>query len=235
MGRTKVGKSLIGGFHMLEFFLKGGPLMWPILICSIIMVAIVIERLVVFNAKGKDTDHVIKEDKSLVLKKKYSKAAELCDGSGSPVTAVLAASIRVSKVKNVDKEGIIQSVGSKEIRKLDKNLRGLAIIANISPLIGLLGTVTGLIKSFIQIQELGGRVDASILAGGIWEALITTAAGLSVAIVSVVFYHYFEGRVDSISSKMKESVQYINEWLRVGELKISKKEAEIVEDIDYGI
>ena len=87
---------------------------------------------------------------------------------------------------------------------MDKNLRGLAVIGNIAPLLGLLGTVTGMIRAFMKIQRLGGIVDASVLAGGIWEALITTAAGLSVAIPTLVAYHYFEGRIDNIASQIKD-------------------------------
>ena len=94
---------------------------------------------------------------------------------------------------------------------MGKNLRGLGIIGHISPLLGLLGTVAGMIEAFITIEELGGRVDASVLAGGIWEALITTAFGLSVAIPAIVFYHYFEGRVDDIAAQMKDAASEILE------------------------
>ncbi|MFP4466113.1 MAG: MotA/TolQ/ExbB proton channel family protein [Candidatus Goldiibacteriota bacterium] len=220
---------------MFELFLKGGPLMWPILVCSVIMAAIIMERAVVFWRVKNTTDEFIKNVKKELLKKKYDEAVKVCTLQGSPVSAVLTAGIKTRKLSAHEKENIMKRVGSAEIRKLDKHLRGLGIIANIAPLIGLLGTVTGLIKSFMKIQELGGRVDASILAGGIWEALLTTAAGLSVAIAAVIFYHYFEGKTEKITAEMKDAVSYLEQWLRMGEFKPDKKESEIIEEIEYGI
>ena len=121
--------------------------------------------------------------------------------------------IHIHKRAHPEKEKIISRAGSRELRKLEKNLRGLGIIAHISPLLGLLGTVTGMIKCFMKIQELGGRVDAQVLAGGIWEALITTAAGLSIAIPAIIFYHYFEGKVDNFYHQMKDAAEEILEHL----------------------
>ena len=189
---------------MYDFFLKGGPLMWPILLCSVIAMTIVIERFYHFHAARSRIPNIFARVKKLIQEKKADEALKLCEESPGHITHILAIGIHIRHRNQEEKEKLIARAGSRLIRQADKNLRGLAIISNITPLLGLLGTVTGMIKVFMKIQELGGRVDASVLAGGIWEALITTAFGLSVAIPTLVAYHYFEGRVHNVSSKMKD-------------------------------
>ncbi|MCL0038438.1 MotA/TolQ/ExbB proton channel family protein [Thermodesulfovibrionales bacterium] len=142
---------------------------------------------------------------------KSEEAEKLCRDTPGPVAHILAMSIHLHERSPEEKEKILAQVGSKELRRLGKNLRTLGIIGHISPLLGLLGTVTGMIKAFITIQELGGRVDAAVLAGGIWEALITTAAGLSVGIPAITLYHYFEGRVDNTATQMKDAASEVLE------------------------
>lgn len=190
---------------MFEFFLKGGPLMWPILLCSVISATIILERLHKFHRARIKVPNISSRVKNLLKEEKANEAIKLCESVNDPVAHILAIGIRIRKRSIEEQEKMISRAGSKIIRQLEKNLRGLAIMGNITPLLGLLGTVTGMIKAFMKIQELGGRVDASVLAGGIWEALITTAAGLFVAIPTMVAYHYFEGRVDNISAQMKDA------------------------------
>ena len=190
---------------MIEFVLKGGFLMWPLLLCSVISITIIIERFYYFYQSRINIPNILARVKSLLKDNKADEALKLCENTSGPVAHILAVGIHIRKRSLDEKEKIMVRAGSRAIRQFDKNLRGLAIIGNITPLLGLLGTVTGMIKAFIKIQELGGRVDASVLAGGIWEALITTAAGLSVAIPTLVAYHYFEGKVDNLSSQMKDA------------------------------
>jgi len=189
---------------MYDFFLKGGPLMWPILLCSIVSFTIVLERFYYLYRERTKIPNIFSRVKSLLKEERVDEALKLCEGTSGPIAHILAIGIHLRRRGLEEKERIITRAGSRIVRQLEKNLRGLAIIGNITPLLGLLGTVTGMIKAFIKIQELGGRVDASVLAGGIWEALITTAAGLSVAIPTLVAYHYFEGRVDNIGARMKD-------------------------------
>mgnify|MGYP000026368464 CR=1 FL=1 len=218
---------------MFEFFLKGGFLMWPILLCSVIAFAIVLERLWYFRRIKINVGNLIAQVKRLLQEDKLEEAEKLCRETPGPVAHILAVGIHIHKRAYPEKERIISRAGSRELRKLEKNLRGLGIIAHISPLLGLLGTVTGMIKCFMKIQELGGRVDASVLAGGIWEALITTAAGLSVAIPAIIFYHYFEGKVDNFYHQMKDAAESLIEWL---DFKKFPQESEgLKEDVEYGI
>jgi len=189
---------------MFEFLMKGGFLMWPILLCSLISVTIILERLYKLHRARIKIPNILSRVKNLLKEGRADEALKLCESVNDPVAHILAIGIRIRKRSLEEQEKMISRAGSKIIRQLEKNLRGLAIIGNIAPLMGLLGTVTGMIKAFIKIQELGGRVDASVLAGGIWEALITTAAGLSVAIPTLVAYHYFESKVDNIGARMKD-------------------------------
>jgi len=213
---------------MLGFFLKGGLLMWPILLCSIISITIIIERFYhLYRARIK-IPNIFSRVKNLLKDEKIDEALKLCEDAPGPIAHILAIGIHIRKRSLEEKEKIIARAGSRIVRQLDKNLRGLATIGNITPLLGLLGTVTGMIRAFIKIQELGGRVDASVLAGGIWEALITTAAGLSVAIPTLVAYHYFEGRVDDIASQMKDVA---SELLEIEHITTTSKE----ENERYGI
>lgn len=197
--------------------------MWPILLCSIISITIIIERFYYFYRSGIKIPNILSRVKSLLKDNKADEALKLCESVSGPVAHILAIGIHIRKRTLDEKEKIMVRAGSRAIRQLDKNLRGLAIIGNITPLLGLLGTVTGMIKAFIKIQELGGRVDASVLAGGIWEALITTAAGLSVAIPTLVAYHYFEGRVDNLSSQMKDAA---SELLDMEHISVSARHGE---------
>lgn len=212
---------------MFDIMVKGGVLMWPILLCSIVSLAIILERLYHFHRIRIDIPEFFSSLRNLLQKKKVEEALELCQNTPAPLARILACGIQNHKKDAQTQEKIVSRVGSWEVRGLEKHLRGLATIGTITPLIGLLGTVTGMIKAFIKIQELGGRVDASVLAGGIWEALLTTAAGLTVAIPTLVAYHYFEGRIDNTSCWMREIALELLEFLE------SLSEAK--EDKDYGI
>ncbi|MCM8826456.1 MAG: MotA/TolQ/ExbB proton channel family protein [Candidatus Omnitrophica bacterium] len=189
---------------MFSLFLKGGLLMWPILLCSIVSFAIILERFWYFYKIKTKIFNIFTRIKNLLKEGKPDEALKLCESTPGPIAHILAIGIRIRHRTLEEKEKLISRAGSKFIRQLEKNLQILAIIGNIAPLLGLLGTVTGMIRVFMKIQELGGKVDAQALAGGIWEALITTAAGLFVAIPTLVAYHYFEGKVDNIVAEMKD-------------------------------
>lgn len=196
---------------MFEFFLKGGFLMWPIFLCSVISIAIILERFYHLHKEKIDISEFFSQIKGLLMNGKRDEALTVCRQRGGASGRVLSVGIQNHRRHLQHQEKAVSRIGSSEVRNLEKHLKGLAVIGNITPLLGLLGTVTGMIKVFIKIQELGGSADTSVLAGGIWEALLTTAAGLSVAIPTVVFYHYFEARVDNIAMQMKDAAQELLE------------------------
>jgi len=208
---------------MLEFILKGGMMMYPIILCSIAAIAIILNRAYHFFRIRIDVSQFLSQIEQALQSNKIDIALKHAKNTRGPLSTIVEAGISNSQKDIAKWEKAISRVGTKELLKLEKNLRSLGIIAHISPLLGLLGTVTGMIKAFMKIQELGGKVDASVLAGGIWEALLTTAAGLFVAIPTMVAYHYFEGKVDNYSTLMKESATLVSEWLEIGKLKQEKK------------
>jgi len=189
---------------MYNFIIKGGFLIWPILFCSIVSLTIIIERFYFFHRINIKIPNLLSRIRVLLKEGRYDEALRLAEETKGPLPHIVAVAIKIRKKDLNEKERIINRAGSKFVRILEKNLNFLAIIANITPLLGLLGTVVGMIQTFMKIQLLGGNVDVVVLSGGIWKALITTAAGLTVAIPTMVFFHYFEGKVDEQISIMKE-------------------------------
>ena len=188
---------------MLELLLAGGWLMILIILCSVVSVAICLERLYTLNPKKIAPPHL------LATVWKELKAGELDAGKlrklkeSSPLGQILAAGLgNAFHGRDVMKESI-QEAASHVIHDLERYLNTLGTIAAVAPLLGLLGTVVGMIKVFAEIMAQGTG-NASVLAGGISEALITTAAGLSVAIPSLVMHRYFVGRIDGIVVELEQ-------------------------------
>ena len=198
---------------MLDLIAKGGVLMWPIVTCSVIALAIVADRLIFIWVARRNLTAVCSAATSAVLGGDCEAALDLCQERPGAASTVLVQVIAALPAGRVHAEGVASRLGSRVLRELEHRLRALATIANMAPLLGLLGTVTGMIRAFMKIQELHGRVDASVLGGGIGEALITTAAGLIVAIPSLVAYYYFEGQVDDVATEIQQASSQIIETL----------------------
>jgi biopolymer transport protein ExbB len=187
--------------------------MYPLLLCSILVLTIVIERSYFFLRLKKSPKKLLTKIKILIEQGNFREAANLARVNNSPVLKLIKIGINNHQKSAREREKILTRIGSKELRKMSKYLRGLGIISHIAPLIGLLGTVTGIIKAFMKIYELGGNIDPIVLAGGISQALITTAVGLTVAIPASIFYQYFEGKIDHHYNNMTEKTQLLTEWL----------------------
>ncbi|MEL0586260.1 MAG: MotA/TolQ/ExbB proton channel family protein [Candidatus Thiodiazotropha sp. (ex. Lucinoma kazani)] len=188
---------------MFELVKSGGWLMLPIIACSIVALGIVFERLWSLQRKKVMPDYLMRQ----ILQLHRDKKLDLADlnklRTSSPLGRILAAGlINRDHNKEVMKEAI-EEVGRQVVHELERYLNTLGTIASISPLLGLLGTVIGMIKVFSVIVTAGVG-DPGVLAGGISEALITTAAGLSVAIPSLMFHRYFSGLIDRLVMGMEE-------------------------------
>lgn len=194
------GTKGVNGLLLLE---KGGPVMWPILGCSILALAVFIERLFHLSRAGVNGRAFMERVRALLAESKAEEAVALCDATPGPVASILRAALSARGRSRAEIKGAVEDAGVHEIPLLEKNLPVLATVAHVSPLLGLLGTVTGMIRAFQQIQLHGGVVNPGDLAGGIWEALLTTAAGLVVAIPSYVAYNYLVSRVNSIVLDME--------------------------------
>jgi len=179
--------------------------MWPILLCSFIGIYIIIERFLVLRKSNTNVTQFMLNIKVLLRKNDTRSAIDLCNTVHVPVSRILKQGIlRYNRGSKIIREAI-ESAGMEEVYKLEKGLSILATIAGIAPLIGFLGTITGIIAAFQSIQMAGGIVNAADLAGGIWEALITTAFGLIVGIPAYFFYNYFVNKIRRYVFEMESS------------------------------
>jgi biopolymer transport protein ExbB len=189
---------------MYELFLKGGILMYPIAFCSIIALGIFLERIWVLRRRRVLPRDFLIEVEDLVMRRKRPEAINLCKRDNSSIAHVIRVGIEnYGKKRDVIKEKI-EEVGRREAASLERYINVIGTIASVSPLLGLLGTVSGMIKSF-NIISLQGVADPASLAGGISEALITTAAGLVVAIPAFVIYRYLTNKADALILEMEEN------------------------------
>lgn len=188
---------------MWEIFRAGGPLMWPILLCSIIAAAIILERLWTLQDRRVMPRDLVKKVWQMVEADQINEKVIERLQKSSPLGEVLAAGLaNRHRAREVMMERL-EDTGRHVIHSLERYLNTLGTIAGIAPLLGLLGTVTGIIKAFNAITQ-GGMGNPQMLSGGIAEALLTTAAGLSVAIPALIGYRYLRGKVDRIVIEMEK-------------------------------
>lgn len=201
---------------MLDIFKSGGPLMYVILILSILGFTVVIDRFIYFFTKEKGNTEDIKFELEKAIKSNNKEEAlDLCDLYLNSSSIVLKELINDIDFNNDNIDILALEEKGRELAlsmlpRLEKNMWLLEVSANVTPLVGLLGTVSGMIIAFKDIAQVGTG-NPEVLAVGISQALITTAAGLTVAIPSVIFYNYFNKKIDNIINDMeKSSVELIN-------------------------
>ncbi|MFZ5774866.1 MAG: MotA/TolQ/ExbB proton channel family protein [Thermodesulfobacteriota bacterium] len=202
---------------MLELLIKGGILMIPILLCSLAGLAIFFERLDRYR-KITFSDETLALLCDLLEKNRTGEAAgmltPLRKAPRQPLDAILLDALTSARADRQTMELLLSQGVAREIQHLGRHLGTMATLANIAPLLGLLGTVFGMIKAFAVVESLGGRVNAAVLAGGIWEAMITTAVGLTVAIPLIILHNYLENRLNTIQVNLEERViTFYKAWL----------------------
>jgi biopolymer transport protein ExbB len=199
---------------LLQIFIAGGPVMWPIMLCSVFALAIIIEKFWHIHRVKIDTSQFLSSILDKIKRHEIREALEICDKTKSPVSHILKAGILKHDRPRPQIKEAIEDASLYEIPKLEKNLSTLATLAHISPLLGLLGTVTGMVRAFQVIQAKATTlhpVSPGDLAGGIWEALLTTVLGLMVAIPTFVAYNYLVSRINSFILEMeKAATELIN-------------------------
>lgn len=205
------GSGAISSFY--ELMSQGGPVMWPILLCSVVALAIVIERFWSLRRATIDTREFMDTMRTVLRQNRIEEAVEHCDQTNGPIARITKAGLLKHRRTKEDIREAIEDAGHLEIPRLERYLSALATCANIAPLLGLLGTVAGMIRCFAQIQHKQGQVNPSDLAQGIGNALLTTAAGLTVAIPTLVAYNYFVSRVENMIVEMEISSSELVELL----------------------
>ena len=193
----------IGG-NLFDKFVQGGFMMWPLLACSLLGLVFIIERAISYKRIKGETAEIFSRIRDALLEGDLRRSVETCESFDHPVATTLKSGLLRFGKSNDEIEKAMESVALHEISKLEKGLWILATVANVAPLVGFLGTVSGMISSFDALAEVGlGNPQA--VAGGISEALITTATGLTIALPVQAAYNYFNNKVSTFALDMETS------------------------------
>ncbi len=193
---------------MIDFFIRGGPLMYPILLCSVIGWAIFMERIFAFINVRRDLAPLQKEIDNHLQMNNADKAVALCRQKKSPLAKILLVVLKNRGSQRSYLKSLAEEVGEREAVALQRYLGLLGTIANITPLLGLLGTVLGMIKAF-NVIAIEGMGTPATLGGGISEALITTAAGLTIAVPMILLHRYLSSRSERLVLELEEATMQI--------------------------
>jgi biopolymer transport protein ExbB len=197
--------------NLIDLTMKGGPVMIPLAILSIIAVYLTIERFLTLKKASKLEANFMANIKDLVLNGNIKGAKALCERTNSPVARMIEKGVtRIGKpLQDIDTS--IHNVGNIEINKLETGMPTLATISGAAPMLGFLGTVTGMVSAFHKMSSAGANLTVSLLAGGIYEALVTTVAGLIIGIFAYIAYNQLTSMIEKIIHRMEASaVEFID-------------------------
>jgi len=190
---------------LFDLAVKGGPVMIFVAICSILAVYVIVERYFAIKKASKDDPNFMNNIRDFISNGNIEAARALCRNTISPISRMIEKGIaRIGKPLN-DIEKAIENVGNIEVVKLEKGLSLLATCAGAAPMLGFLGTVTGMIRAFYNMSKAGDQVELSVLSGGMYEAMVTTVAGLIVGIFAQVGYNLLSAMVQKVVYKMENS------------------------------
>lgn len=189
--------------NILELAIKGGWVMIPIVVLFFIAVSVFVERILVINKAAKEDDYFMERIKDYIHEGNIKSAEKLCQSTNTPYARMIGKGIqRLGRPMN-DILAAIENVGSIEVAKLEKGFFWVATTAGVGPMLGFFGTVTGMVRAFFDMANAGSNVDITLLSSGIYEALVTTVAGLSVGIPTLLAYNYLVSKVDTVVNQME--------------------------------
>ncbi len=187
----------------LKLLHDGGPVMWPLLVCAILSIAVMIERFIAINKASADNEVLSEQVREHLHAGRVNDALQVCEEHPGPVASLLASGIRNRNMDSDAIERTMEELALRETPLLYRRLGMLDTIITIAPLLGLLGTVTGMIKSFHVVGSSQGLNNPNAITGGVAEALLATATGLAIAIVTLVGYNYLTEKVKEIIAEME--------------------------------
>jgi biopolymer transport protein ExbB len=208
--------DIVSGQKFWDMFLKGGPLMWPILFCSIATLAFMLERFITLRRGAVFPGKLFKQVQDLIARGRFDDATDVCRRNRSPFARLLYACLMRSDMAGFEMEAALEETGARILYDLRRPGIALGVVADVSPLLGLMGTVLGMIKAFEVVARTGALGRTELLAEGISEALLTTAFGLSVAIPALILYSYFRGKADGLLRTMEDACIELLEEIRRG-------------------
>lgn len=197
---------------MFDLLLKGGPILWVILLLAVPVLAILIERLLYFRRISTDEDKLFARVKGAVEKAHYDEALAICDTVEAPIAGLIRAAVENRDLPEADLKEAVKDAAVRELPAIEHSIAAVNVIAGISPLLGLLGTVSGIIASFNVLGSTAAQTDPSVLAKGISEALLTTAAGILIAVPSMVIYAWLSGAANQVIGRLEGQA---NELVRI--------------------
>ncbi len=198
---------------MWELMVKGGWIMWPIMACSITAAILFLERVFHLHRAQIKPDDFLSGIYTIVNRGNMAEAVSICDQTPGPVAHMVRTALLHSDESAAELKQTINKAGLGEVPRLEKNLGGLLTIAQVTPLLGLMGTVIGLIRVFMAMEQNAPLAEIGDLSGGIWQALVTTAVGICVSIPSFAAYNFLLSRVESITLNMENSAEEIYRFL----------------------
>ena len=193
----------VKSMNIWDLAIKGGWLMIPIALLLFIAIAVFIERILVIKKAGKEDPTFMNRIKDYIYEGKIDSAISLCKMANTPISRMIEKGIsRLGRPMN-DILVAVENVGNMEIAKLEKGFTWVATAAAAAPMLGFLGTVTGMVRAFFDMANAGANVDITLLSSGIYEALVTTVAGLIVGIIALFAYNYLVAQVNGAINKME--------------------------------
>jgi biopolymer transport protein ExbB len=198
---TLVPAAADGLPSLWELTKSGGPIMWPIGVCSVVALAYAVERWLGLGSARLGSERFGRKVLETLRSSGVAPALELCRQERTPLARILETALRNSAATPGEREKRVEDVAADEVRKMSANLKPLLIVYIVAPLLGLLGTVWGLILAFATIATKQGLGKPELLANGVYQALVTTAGGLAVAIPTVILYYYLKGRVEGFARR----------------------------------
>ena len=189
--------------NVIDLAMKGGWIMVVLLLLSLMAIYIFVQRLIVIRRAGKEDETFMNRIKDYIHEGKVDSALNLCRSTNTPAARMIEKGItRLGRPMN-DVLVAIENVGNLEIAKLEKGVPLIATTSAGAPMLGFLGTVTGMVRAFFDMANAGTNVDVALLSGGIYEALVTTVGGLVVGIIALFAYNYLVSQVDNVVNKME--------------------------------
>jgi biopolymer transport protein ExbB len=201
------------GQNLSELFERGGPVMWPLLACSILATALFAERVLVYIKLRVAYEPLLSDLKLRVDGRLLDDWVVVHESSVKPLHRVVLSYLRTRRSDKAFRDQVVGREASQQMARYDRRLNWLGILTHATPLLGLLGTVAGLVDAFHEIEVRGGQVQPGDLAAGIWSALLTTVCGLSIALPCLAAYHLLQSVAGKVALQMQWVTSQLDEWL----------------------
>lgn len=214
-GAAAAGAQEYETLSLWALMLQGGWVLIPLAILSVVAVYIFVERFMAINRASKDEENFMNNIRDFIHDGRVDSALSLCKHNNSPIARMIEKGLKRIGKPLSDVSTAIENVGKLEVNKLEKNVAVLGTVAGAAPMIGFMGTVSGMIKAFYNMSQAGNNIDISLLSGGIYEAMISTLAGLVVGVIGYICYNILVTRIEKVvfmlEAKATEFMDLLNE------------------------